>query len=803
MIRRLHAKLRGRSRRELTTRARQYVTARLESRGVIADARVPGDDSMRRRIAAGGRVPTHVLRDTETLTRYLAYERAEPAVVPGFGHFDETAATILGRWPKIATSIVTAADRIVDGEFDLLGFRGLRFGQPVDWHLDPISATRAPMVPWYQIRYLDPGVVGDHKIVWELNRHQHFVTLGQAYQLTGDERYVRCYAERVAHWMKTNPPNYGVNWASSLEIGFRAIAWLWAQSLFRGASCLAPSLTWKTAKYLMLHGRHIERHLSTYFSPNTHLTGEALALMYLGAALPELPRAPRWLRLGWDILTAEIQRQTHADGVHVEHSAYYHRYATEIYLHGLLIACGANLRIDPTFEPMLVRMLDHLRDLTRPDGTTGFIGDDDGGRLLPLEPRAGNDFRATLAIGAAVVRHPGNEWLSESTRTASSEPVWLMGPSFANRAAGVETASLPYGSRGYEAGGFFVLRDGWSSSSNHAVISCSRATCGHAHDDALSLEITALGRPMLVDPGSFTYTASASERDAFRSGGAHNSVLVDGESGAVPGGPFGWRQPPSATARRWSVTGSYADLFSGTRFIGSANARQIEHRRTVLFIRGQYWVVYDEVIGAGRHEIVAGYQGAIGTRLVRQEASRGVLASPDDAVELLLAACGDDVRVEYGTGSVSSAYGQREEAPRFRIIAQGSERIGVATCIVPTASRDYAIVAGNMGVDGCAVTITIPTGVRDLIVFASAAEVSADGLRTDARCAWLRRASDGEPRSLALFDGSFTEVDGAVVLRRDQKTDVDFARRNLQWEPMTSTSPLEIRSAHELCLVGG
>ena len=33
---------------------------------------------------------------------------------------------------------------------------------------------------------------------------------------------------------------------------------------------------------------HVERHLSYYFSPNTHLTGEALALYVVGTALPEL-----------------------------------------------------------------------------------------------------------------------------------------------------------------------------------------------------------------------------------------------------------------------------------------------------------------------------------------------------------------------------------------------------------------------------------------------------------------------------------------------------------------------------------
>jgi hypothetical protein len=44
---------------------------------------------------------------------------------------------------------------------------------------------------------------------------------------------------------------------------------------------------------LYAQGRHIESYLSTYFSPNTHLTGEALGLYYLGTCLPELECARR------------------------------------------------------------------------------------------------------------------------------------------------------------------------------------------------------------------------------------------------------------------------------------------------------------------------------------------------------------------------------------------------------------------------------------------------------------------------------------------------------------------------------
>jgi hypothetical protein len=52
---------------------------------------------------------------------------------------------------------------------------GLSFGDPIDWHLDPVWSRQSPRVHWSQINTLDPAVVGDSKVVWELNRHQWVV----------------------------------------------------------------------------------------------------------------------------------------------------------------------------------------------------------------------------------------------------------------------------------------------------------------------------------------------------------------------------------------------------------------------------------------------------------------------------------------------------------------------------------------------------------------------------------------------------------------------------------------------------
>src|SRR5207237_4403756 len=124
------------------------------------------------------------------------------------------------------------ADRLVAGDHDLLGYRGLRFDRSpttrtvqspplaregsIDWHYDPVHGRRAPRGFWTTIPYLD-RTYGDHKIIWELNRHQHWLALGRAFWLSDGSTYRQTFVRELADWLDDNPPLVGVNGASMLE----------------------------------------------------------------------------------------------------------------------------------------------------------------------------------------------------------------------------------------------------------------------------------------------------------------------------------------------------------------------------------------------------------------------------------------------------------------------------------------------------------------------------------------------------------------------------------------------------------
>lgn len=614
-------KLKGRSLQELRVRGGQAAACLAERAGLSIDARVPDDAALFALLDAsrlGGDSSGGARLTSESLHADFR-SRASHAFFAAFNAPDETRMLLDSRFGRDERALlVERAERLLAGRFDLLGLRGLDFGDPPDWHLEPVAGKRtSPHAHWSRIDYLDASVAGDKKITWELNRQQYFAVLGRAYQHTQDARYAETFARHLDSWMDANPPKRGINWASSLEVAFRAISWLWSLQFFKTAPQLTPALYTRTLKFLYAHARHLETNLSTYFSPNTHLTGEALGLVYLGTLLPEFRAASRWRATGTRILLAELDRQIRPDGVYFEQSSYYQRYTTDFYLHllALLRADGDNPARTARLEEKLQALLDHLMYITSPDGTTPLFGDDDGGRLLWLDERAPNDFRATLATGATLFRRADYKYVA---REATEETLWLLGARGLADFDALDAAPPAETSRAFRDGGYYVMRDGWTSDSSYLLLDCGpHGTLGgaHAHADALALlAVAPRGRHLLVDSGTYTYTGSAAHRERFRSTAAHNTLTIDGESSSVPESAFRWRQMAHAACRTWLCRARF-DLFEGEHDGYLRLAAPAKHVRSVLFVKGDYWIMRDRVETAGAHDYELNFHFAARSRL--------------------------------------------------------------------------------------------------------------------------------------------------------------------------------------------
>ena len=505
---------------------------------------------------------------------------------------DAVRDAVLMRWPDAAADAAARGDRIIAGQYDLLGYRGLRFS---DWHSDPVHRRTAPRTSWAEVPYLHPAV-GDHKIIWEFNRHQHWLKLGRAFWLTRDQRYAREIVRQLESWLDDNPPLTGINWASMLEIGFRAISWTMALHFLATGRHQLPAARFFAAIDRQL--AHVEQHLSYYFSPNTHLTGEALALYVVGQAFPEMPASQRWVTTGRRILLREIERQILPDGGHAERSTHYQRYTLDFYLLALLTARrAADVDAARTFTHTVSRLADFTRAMADDDGRLPLIGDDDGGMLWPIAGRECNDVRDSLAVAAAALDRPDLApwgipeeafWIAAPEALASNDRI----PDPGSRLPA--SITLPHT-------GYVVLRD---AEGGHAVLDAGAhgyMNGGHAHADALSLTLRLGKRSLLVDPGTSTYTLDPRLRDRMRGSFNHNTLSIDGRTQSIPAGPFHWTT--SAAAR---IDGSrHAAGFDWVEAVHDGYA-PLEHRRSIVRAEGAGWLIVDELGGdAGEHAAAA------------------------------------------------------------------------------------------------------------------------------------------------------------------------------------------------------
>jgi hypothetical protein len=314
-----------------------------------------------------------------------------------------------------------------------------------------------------------------------------------------------------------------------LEVAFRALSWLWVRHLIGDfQDGLLPAL--------YLHGWYIERFLSTYFSPNTHLLGEGVALFAIGTMCPQIADATRWQSRGWEIVLRQAETQVRPDGFHFEQSVYYHIYALEFFQFARNLAAINAIAIPPLFDRTIEKMSDALAAISQAGRPPNF-GDDDGGRVLggqvPRRARLQSSSTALLSAGIYAMASADSELLIDA------------------------------GPQGPFSG-------------------------GHGHADALSIQLITKGRPVLIDPGTFCYVCP--ERDRFRGTAAHNTLQVDALDQAQPDGPFAWSGMPETTVDRWHATED-CDFFAGHH-----NGYQpVIHYRWVFGLKNKFWLVRDLV----------------------------------------------------------------------------------------------------------------------------------------------------------------------------------------------------------------
>lgn len=567
-------------------------------------------------------------QEAANLALYLRPPRQAPPFQPMPLPAPAAVASRLRSTP-FAAELVALAEQILDGRVPLLGYE-IRLGREIHWRRDSIHDRETPPAYFRRIRYLDFTRAGDHKVIWELNRHQHLVALCQAALLSGRDDFADAVFPQLESWLDQNPVCRGINWTSALEVAFRALSWIWIQHLAGHRMPAALAARWRLSLYH--HGCFLDRNLSIYFSPNTHLQGEALALHALGILFDVEP----WKRRGAALLREMIETHVYRDGAHFEHSSYYHVYSLDMFLLHAILAPP-----DDAYRERLRAMARYLWALAGA-AEMPFLGDDDGGRLFfPFGERS-RFPRATLAACAAFLGDTPSHGCEEDLAELA---VWWIGDRARTAPPSARESTI------FPDVGTATLVDS-EAELIATVRAFARGSAGHSHAHALHFTLRRRGIPVLIDPGTYTYVSDPAWRDRFRGTAAHNTVRLDGRDQADPAGPFRWSNPASCEILEWQP--------NPWRLVARCDQRGIRHLRRIVYADQALWVV-DEIQGSGPHRIEQFWHLAG----VVEETADGSILLPGD-VRLLLSHGPAEICEGGDFGWESAAPGRKRALPLIR-----------------------------------------------------------------------------------------------------------------------------------------
>jgi hypothetical protein len=667
------------------------------------------------------------------------------------------------RMPQQADAITRHAEKICRHRFELLGYEDLDYGRVIDWHLDRVHGKRAPNDLWFNVRYLDFAAVGDAKVTWELNRHQHLVTLAKAYRLAKDNRFATELIDQWRHWQTENPYPRGINWASSLEVAFRSLSWLWVYFLLEGTPARTPEFREQWLRAIALSGRHIELYLSTYFSPNTHLLGEAVALFFIGTLCPELRSSARWRQRGWETVLRESERQVRPDGFYFEQSTYYHVYALDLLLHSRVLAALNEMPFPAEFDRRLEQMLDVLAVLCRAGAPTRW-GDDDGGRLFDPQRNRAEHLPDPLSTGAVLFGRGDFKFLTGEPR---EETLWLLGEQGVAEFDRIEAKEPSMNSLALPEAGLYVMS--CNERKLQAIIDAGPPGAlagGHGHADALSLTLHADGRELIGDPGTYEYVSAGTDRDWFRGTAAHNTLQLDGRNQSEPNGPFSWKGLANVKAEHW-ISGGTFDLFVGSHDGYSQRENPAIHRRWVFFRKPRFWLVRDLMLGTGKHQLDLRWHFTPDLFSSRPAEWRFISPGKRGGIALFSAA-EENWSETVGQIAWSSAYGMKEPASEVRFTTATTLPAELATLVAPIGiSSEDADPQARLMLDSSSPAMSvyrfISNGEEHWFIFANEKKWTVREWQSDAEFVYCCSAN-GKLKLLVFCNGTYVEFRGDRIV---------------------------------------
>ncbi len=508
-------------------------------------------------------------------------------------------------------------------------------------------------------------------IEWQILLHKFYFAPGliREWLNTGESRFKRCFVELLSSWVRQVP----VDFIASDVTARRLQNWTYAWYLVRQAQC-RDAFT-RDFRHLLGESVHAQADaVANDLAPSrNHRTLQLYALLVASLGFPDQRFSQELRPFAIRELVDNIRNDLLDDGVHCEQSSDYHHLVLRSYLLFWRLARLNGFTLPEDIPTRLNKALDFSLHLHRPDGLIPALSDADSHSYLELL-----------------------DWAAESLNRSDCAFVASRGNVGCPPA---ESCKL------FDASGHVIMRSGWEEAApfdqaRYLVLDAGPVGAGnHGHMDALSVEAYAYGRPLIVDPGRFTYYEGGDTdwRARFRGTCAHNTVTVDDLDQAAYG-----RKRPDARCRILKPhpkTSVLAHDFSGAVSTVHAYVKSPRyhptHHRSIWFVRGRYWVILDRLING--QPVIHDYR--LRFQLTPQASQHTTISAVGQSTSLfcpwmkIWTGTMHESRAGIETGWVSTRYGKKQPAPRLCVRQQAQQAVFL-TVIYPISPSEPQAAGG-------------------------------------------------------------------------------------------------------------
>ena len=471
--------------------------------------------------------------------------------------------------------------------------------------------------------------VRDNEWIWQLHRMYFWDSMAKAYWHTGDEKYAKEWCAQLIDWTRKNPNDADHRYAwRSIETGIRGHSWTGLYQRFIDSPSFTPDVLVAFLNSLYDHAEYL---MTRYSSKSNWGLMEAEGLAFIAITFPEFTNAGTWRAEAIRRLNNEIDLQVYPDGHQRELAIGYHLGCINWFMNTWELAKmnGIHDAFPSTYMEKILKMCEVPMKITHPDGTNAQFGDAWAGK-------PGQHASRYLEWAKLFNR---NDFLFLATEGRE----------------GRQPDATAYALR---ESGIYSLRSGWNKNAICLVLKCGPDGGGHCQPDNGTFELSAGGRTLMPDAGSYIYSGDPDNRNWFRQTKVHQTLTLDGKNSRYAPKLLLW-QP-----------GDSLDIL----VVENQSYENLAHRRSLFFVNKKYFVVVDEAIGSASGEIGLHFQLAPGKAVMD---TTGLSCRSDFEtgwnvlVESQLLAGVSMVAEE---GQVSYLYTKKEPRPAFAYQTKKEER---------------------------------------------------------------------------------------------------------------------------------